>query len=624
MAELKFLRGLASNFSGLTKDANSFYVVEHKNNENEFVKYELYLGDKLIADGSTVAELAAEVTRAKEVEDGLKARLDALDGGSSASGGTIEAQIKAAIEGITGTLGDSDAATLEALNDRIDSVEANAKTYSIKAVEKSGLSNNILEAFILVDEDDVQVGQQINIYRDSALKNVELKGEVIEFTYVKADGTDQVIEVDVSKFLAESEFKDGFNVENNVVSVNLGEDRKNDEGVIVSKNFIEFEADGAGNQAIALRSIDTDSTVLQKDIRVAGLSGQFGAGNYSNDQVIPAGTDIYTILQNILCKELWATNVKSSDANITSSVAAPTISLSKTGVLTYGTPMTVNSVTCGALTVKTSANTVSNLTYGYSASDDDSVDSTATTITKSVTSSITDSTYDLSVTFSGFNGQSTLTASGSSSDSCNVGSTSIGMVTMGSNKITATQTGPVVKGVADGIESGYTASNLGNTDASKKYPAVNAFEKELARPVSTASTTVTGVLPCFINISDGAFVDDASVQMALTTGATFNNIKAPSEVAASKHFMFDFPADRTVTAFKVKDLQGNFVNFEAAYSQQEFDEEGNEIFVEKTINDITMKYRRLKTTGSYVGDGEYQITLSTNLNTATIDNVVKK
>ena len=38
---------------------------------------------------------------------------------------------------------------------------------------------------------------------------------------------------------------------------------------------------------------------FSKEIKVAGLSSQFGAGNYQNNDTIAAGTDIYTILQNI-------------------------------------------------------------------------------------------------------------------------------------------------------------------------------------------------------------------------------------------------------------------------------------------------------------------------------------
>lgn len=729
--ELKFLKGSYTNWSSLTKDAHSFYIVEHRDESDAFVKYELYLGDKFLCDGVSKADLAtavtnlvngaeegyntlgglqtkvkvletavgeggsvaAQITAAIEAldaslsdtsDDGLvtvqvtetdgkltavavttkdiakASELDALEaavGEGFSSGATVAAAIadidgrlgiiegeaegsieKAVEDAKAALLGDAAAAynTLGKLEDKVLAVEAAAKSYEIKAVTKN-LGANVKEAFALFDEDGTQAGATINIYRDSALKSVELvsekpeegvegedgyvpseQGQFLKFIYLTTEGEENVVYINVSSFLSEEEFGDGLDVSaNGVVSVNVADATKENTVAAVEsgKNFLELEADGDGNKALAVRSVDTDSTILQKDIVVAGMSGQFGAGNYENNDVIPAGTDIYTILQNILCKELYPTSVKSTQGNITSSVDNPTIELSQSGTVTYGTPCTLNSVTCGKLNVNPSASKVTGLTYGYSSADDDEADSTSTQISKQVTSSITDATYDLAVSFTGFNGQTSMTATGESKDECKIESAALGFITMGENKISVTQTGPAVKGEIEKIESGYTVSNLGNTDASKKYDAVAALSKQLNRPTSSNSKTITGVLPCFYNLSNGTLVDDATVQMSLITGSTFADISVPSEGVAKKHFMFDFPADRTVSTFKVKDLQGNYVTFEAAYTQ--------DTEVEKEINGIKMNYKRLQTTGDFVGDGVYRIELSANLNTATINNVVK-
>ena len=722
--ELKFLKGLYTNWTGLTKDADSFYIVEHRNESNEFVKYDLYLGDKFLCDGLSKADLTEAVSnlvsgatdgyntlkgletkvRALEtavdtgstVADKITAAIEALDAtkeGTSESGfvtvqvteadgkltdvsvttkdiasakklSDLEAAVgdgftstdtvadkiaanKADIDVIKGEgegsikkavadakselLGDAatDYNTLGKLEDEIIKVSRDAKSYEIKAV--TGLSANVKEAYALFDEDGTQAGPTIKVYNDSALQSVELvnekpaegdapskKGQFLKFDYLTSNDEHNFVYLDVSSFLAESEFKDGLDVVDGIVSVNVAEATKTNTVATVEsgKNFLKLEKDGEGNKALAVRSIDTDSTILQKDIVVAGMTDQFGAGNYENGNVIKAGTDVYTILQNILCKELYPKSVKSTQGNITSSVAQPTISLSQSGTVTYGTPCTLNSVTCGALTVTPTPSKVTGLTYGYSAADDDKADSTSTTITKNVTSSITNANYELAVSFTGFNGQTGITATGEGKDACKIESTALGFITMGENKISVTQTGPAVRGEIEKIESGYTVSNLGNTDASKKYSAVAALSKELTRPTSTQSQTITGVLPCFYNISNGSLVNDVTTQMSLTTGKTFTEISVPSENVAKKHFMFDFPADREVSTFKVKDLQGNYVTFEAAYTQN--------TEVEKVINGIKMNYKRLQTTGDFVGSGMYQIELSTNLNTATINNVVKK
>lgn len=719
--ELKFLRGSYTKWSGLTKNPDSFYIVEHRNESNEFVKYDLYLGDKFLCDGVSKADLANAVTNlvngageGYNTLKGLETKVKALET-AVGTGGTVAAQITAAIEKLDATvtsdgggfvtvqvtetdgkltnvavttndiasakkLSDLEAAvgagftssdtvadkiadnkadidvikgegegsikkavadakasiisgassdynTLGKLEKKVNDVAAAAKSYEIKAIT-SGLSANVKEAYGLFDEDGQQSGATINIYNDSALQSVKLvgtkpaegeegqdgyvpskQGQFLMFDYLTTKGEPNVVYLDVSSFLAESEFGDGLDVVNGNVSVNVGADTG------TNKNFLDLEADGDGNKALAVRSIDTDSTILQKDIVVAGMSSQFGAGNYKNNDRIPAGTDIYTILQNILCKELYPESVKSTQGNITSSVAQPTISLSQSGIVTYGTKCTLNSVTCGALTVTPTPSKVTGLTYGYSAADDDKADSSGTTITKNVTSSITNANYDLAVSFTGFNGQASINATGEGKDACKIENTALGFITMGENKISVTQTGPAVRGEIEKIESGYTVSNLGNTDASKKYSAVAALSKQLDRPTSSDSKTITGVLPCFYNISNGSLIDGATVQMSLTTGKTFTEISVPSENVAKKHFMFDFPADRTVSTFKVKDLQGKYVTFEAAYTQ--------DTEVKKEINGIKMNYKRLQTTGDFVGSGVYKIELSTNLNTATINNVVK-
>lgn len=719
--ELKFLKGLYTNWTGITKNPDSFYIVEHRNESNEFVKYDLYLGDKFLCDGvskedltKAVSNLVNGATEGYNTLGGLQTKVQALET-AVGTGGTVAAQITAAIEKLDATvtsdgggfvtvqvtetdgkltnvavttndiasakkLSDLEAAvgagftssatvadkiaynkadidvikgegegsikkavadakasiisgassdynTLGKLEKKVNDVAAAAKSYEIKAIT-SGLSANVREAYKLVDEDGKQSGATINIYNDSALQSVALvdtkpaegeegqdgyvpskQGQFLMFDYLTTNNEHNIVYLDVSSFLAESEFGDGLDVVNGNVSVNVGADTG------TNKNFLDLEADGDGNKALAVRSIDTDSTILQKDIVVAGMSSQFGAGNYKNNDRIPAGTDIYTILQNILCKELYPESVKSTQGNITSSVAQPTISLSQSGIVTYGTPCTLNSVTCGALTVTPTPSKVTGLTYGYSAADDDKADSSGTTITKNVTSSITNANYDLAVSFTGFNGQASINATGEGKDACKIENTALGFITMGENKISVTQTGPAVRGEIEKIESGYTVSNLGNTDASKKYSAVAALSKQLDRPTSSDSKTITGVLPCFYNISNGSLIDGATVQMSLTTGKTFTEISVPSENVAKKHFMLDFPADRTVSTFKVKDLQGKYVTFEAAYTQ--------DTEVEKEINGIKMNYKRLQTTGDFVGSGVYKIELSTNLNTATINNVVK-
>ena len=51
--DLVFLKGLSTAWSGVLKDPNTFYVVQY-GEDGSVTKYELYLGDKLIGDGTSI------------------------------------------------------------------------------------------------------------------------------------------------------------------------------------------------------------------------------------------------------------------------------------------------------------------------------------------------------------------------------------------------------------------------------------------------------------------------------------------------------------------------------------------------------------------------------------------
>ena len=109
-------------------------------------------------------------------------------------------------------------------------------------VVDSNLATNVKEAYRLVyDGSTTAIGQQINVYKDSSLKEVYLGASTdtinattgvitkntvtdpqsMNFAYQLADGTYSLVKIDVSKFLTESEFGNGLQVSGGVVSVNV-------------------------------------------------------------------------------------------------------------------------------------------------------------------------------------------------------------------------------------------------------------------------------------------------------------------------------------------------------------------------------------------------------------------
>ena len=89
------------------------------------------------------------------------------------------------------------------------------------------LPNNVKEAYQLVDDKGNAYGVQIPIYKDSSLKSVAVKEaegkQYLSFTYLTAEGGENVVDLDVSQFLVEAEFDQtkGLAVNNGVVSVKL-------------------------------------------------------------------------------------------------------------------------------------------------------------------------------------------------------------------------------------------------------------------------------------------------------------------------------------------------------------------------------------------------------------------
>lgn len=103
-------------------------------------------------------------------------------------------------------------------------------------------SESVKEEFVLVGTDGTQLGESIKVYKDSAYKEIYLgtsadtintttgeitkqKGdkESLNYAYTKADGTYDMVFVDLEQFLTESEFGDGLYVDGHLVSVKINE-----------------------------------------------------------------------------------------------------------------------------------------------------------------------------------------------------------------------------------------------------------------------------------------------------------------------------------------------------------------------------------------------------------------
>lgn len=254
--------------------------------------------DKKIKDATTGMTLAAVA------EEGSIITSVAQENGKVAAVKTPikDVKLKGYAKGTeTGAIAEED--TLVQALSKIENNAANASV-SIKADDKilSKDSNNALfasvtlsavtptdtavrEEYTIVGKDgaDLAEGKHIKVYKDSSLKSLELvaendthqAGQFLKYVYVDVNGDDQTVYVDCSTLLAQSEFKNGLQVNTaGEVSVKLATD--SEEYLTVDENGIKLSGvktaiENAKKNAAVTVSADTNQHVSV--VESAGADG---------------------------------------------------------------------------------------------------------------------------------------------------------------------------------------------------------------------------------------------------------------------------------------------------------------------------------------------------------------
>ena len=173
-------------------------------------------------------------------------------------------------------------AALSELKDDIAAIGGEAKSYTI-VKQTTGLETNVKEQYRLqqtIGSTVTLVGETIKIYKDSSLKSVVLDGQELVFTYILDTGAEDVVRVDVSKFLSESEFKDGLQVnDSGEVSVKVDS---------TSENFLTVGADGVKISGV---QDAIDSAINELDVTDdAAVAGQYVAAIEETDGIVAVKT----------------------------------------------------------------------------------------------------------------------------------------------------------------------------------------------------------------------------------------------------------------------------------------------------------------------------------------------
>ena len=199
------------------------------------------------------------------------------------------------------------------LNDadvKLNNAIANLKITSATSTELTNLGTNVKEAYKLIDGNSTQHGNWIKIYKDSSLQEVYLglsndtintstgvitkntvpSGQVaqsLNFKYQLTDGTYSLVKVDISKFLAETEYADGLQVSNGVISVK--KDSSSESFLSVSSNGVKLS--GVQN-AIDTAVNNLDATVsgngTHVDVTVSQLNGKITGVSVAESDIASA------------------------------------------------------------------------------------------------------------------------------------------------------------------------------------------------------------------------------------------------------------------------------------------------------------------------------------------------
>ena len=542
---IKFFRGPAASFNKTTHKDGLYFAID---------KGEIYLNDSVYGSEYTVTDVKMNedgtelIVSYREHEDKTINLIDLLVKASSTSAGLMSAEDKINLDKLTTAFANDELGKVQGIaeGDKVLSISEKliSATLDLKYADKKIQLLGINDAVIAeIDAAD--------FIKDSVLDNVEIITEndvkYIEFTWAVSDGetakTDRIAVADLA-----SEYVAGLGIiisETNEVAIKVAE-------VEGKTNFLEVDENGLG-----VYEVNANAAVLQKDITVAGLSGKLGTGNYENGDVIPAGTSIYTILENLLSQELYPTGAKvNTNANLTSKFDAPSFTLTNSGTtVEVGTAATVSAETGYDPTPTTTSRSYTGFTNGYATEVNGTITSgnPASVAVSGVT--LNEGTFKLTRTYLGFGLEGdalVATSEGATASACTIAEDATLVVVPGENKVTFTMEGPGHSGVAGASPAYYYASNLGNTNSAKFVAAKDeqTFDIETAT-AGSASLTVTGARFMFWGAhADYETLDSAKIRAhangsAAASAAKTVEITIPE--SGVKQFYVALPSGRSLT-----------------------------------------------------------------------------
>lgn len=298
---------------------------------------------------------------------------------------------------------------------------------------------------------------------------------------------------------------------------------------------------------------DTTETVKTTDeILVAGgpladLLNKAGINSISPD------TSMQDLFISLFTKELWPTNLVFKEGTVSAAIAAPSFTLSNTNLVEVGATVTIGKTTLSAATMSTTARTYSGFTYGYSSANDNTKDSSNTTITVNASNAALNSVnYTMKRTTNG----SVENATANTNPAQVTLDSKTFKAIEGTNTVKVDITGPTANATFASMPVYYACSNLGKTSEEHKSVAKDTITKTSSTPSNSKTLNVTGVYPYYTNKDNIA----AFAKLALTTNKTLD-VTFVAETASNKH-AFKIPAKFNVTKITLLNtLSGKYEDY---------------------------------------------------------------
>lgn len=308
-----------------------------------------------------------------------------------------------------------------------------------------------------------------------------------------------------------------------------------------------------GNYQELILIEDTTETIKTTDaIPVAGgpladLLNKAGINSISPD------TSMQDLFVSLFTKELWPTNLVFKEGTVSAAIAAPSFTLSNTGLVEVGATVTIGKTTLSAATMSTTARTYSGFTYGYSSTNDNTKDSSNTTITVNASNAALNSVnYTMKRTTNG----SVENATANTNPAQVTLDSKTFKAIEGTNTVKVDITGPTANATFASMPVYYACSNLGKTSEEHKSVAKDTITKTSSTPSNSKTLNVTGVYPYYTNKDNIT----TFAKLGLTTNKTLD-VTFVAETASNKH-AFKIPAKFNVTKITLLNtLSGKYEDY---------------------------------------------------------------